>query len=536
MSDNHDDTNLETPSHAESQNNKKIFSDYEETSTTPPVRKKQTLVIAVVAGCCVLSFGGLALLAHSNIQKRQDAAAQNFAKIKSSLPAGVALNHIEGSSGLFSSQGQYDLVFTKGKQSSAFQTTYTLEHGVASWFGGPVLFKGDTKLTGEAAKAIKNPGNIAHTEGAIEENGSYQFVSTTPELVLQDTDKNRKNITGVEAFIKLMPSTSKIEYVAKSGEVKTNFSFPRIELINGKNGQANFDKSKDIALQNMVVVRNFNVAQPQLGDFNLSIDKAGTDIISIEKVALNTGVALKQNKYNIKTSLKIDQVKTPMGQANKLELSTSFNGLDAASMNKFTKVYQEYMKNQDLDAKQTALLREAFMGMASKGFVLSLDKAQGYMDTQKKNGAELNVQWEMKPSVVESEVSLSEKTKITGALTVNGPQAATANLMLNSFFGQELVARSSDKFAMTAEYDNKILKVNHRANLAGLDAQINQYLLSADKALGLYYKKEEESLASGSEAVEAATKAAQEAAQNDKGDKNNEDSATTTTTAVQPAQ
>lgn len=421
-------------------------------------------VTAIAAAIAVVIIGGGLFVANKNIQTREQQIAHGFEKIEKHLPPNVKQENVF-SKGLFSSTGVYKLNYTEKGKTDSIVLDYKLEHGLAAWFGGDIKFNSTVKMVGDNFKDIKvtDPQWMV-LDGNIKEDGSFDMKGVGSKAVVT------AQVKGDEASnLTVDPSNLIITYSKSSGEVKSEMVYPNITVSGKENG----------VIKNIKLATNFNMNQPELGDFSFKIEQIKDKTLDVKGVDLYAKVELVKEKVNILTSLKAANVTIPpLAQKDvQLELSYSFKGIDKVALELYKEMYSEVGQENEITEEMKTKFVEGMKQILKTGLVISLDKLS---IKNPKGLVDFSGAIEMKPSATIQEISFEKNTKIKFDLLISGEYAQMVTSMAPPEQSELITLDDKNNIKMSLTFDNGVFKLNDKDFAPEYTEQINMALQGLD--------------------------------------------------------
>lgn len=432
------------------------------------------IIAAVVAGGLVAGLGGAVVYTKGQISQREAKVVEQMAKLNKFLPVNV-LSKNEFTSGLFQSHGVYKLAQMRdAKEVSSITTTYQLKHGLNAWLGGDIEVETKSKSAGEISQEIKTLVDyIAIGKGKIYKDGSFELRQDSPEMFGHAVNEDSSE----EVELKIAPSSSVIKYLAGPENIEIELNYPKLlGSVSGKDAP-----KMELDVSGVKLVRKFSTKAPELGEFSLKLASAKNKMVNVSDLDLSAVISFVQNKYNVKSSIKVGRLDIAMLKNIGFEFSYSLNSIDAVAGEAVKGLYARLKAGQEISESDKKEFKESIRLAAQKGAKINLDKLRiktpsGFID--------INSTLEVKPVGKVEEVYFEDNAKLSAKIAVEGVLANSATNIATAQFGERAGSLSSNnKFSLNLLYDNNQLLANGFEAKSGASVILRQFLRNIDEAL-----------------------------------------------------
>lgn len=425
---------------------------------------KQSKSLIVVVAILVI-LGVILTCTRISIGNKEDELYNKLNSYKNNLPPSfkVENNMIKG---MFATRGDYNLY--QGQNS--IKVHYKIEHGLLSWFGGPMNFHSKTTINYPNLKST----DPIKTNGTISQDGSVDLNSNSVETTYLIDDK---------ANLVFAPSTSHFLYDGKTGDITSTINIPSINLNDEK------DKLK---ITNILVNRKTNEKDPLLGSLDLSIDsmtdsKPDLGNLTLGKFNLKATSENVNNKFNAKVDLVALDLETPQVKNNKIELAYSILGLNYQAIQDIRKIGNEGSITQNPEAKKS--VAHDINQVVQSGFSIVIDKLYAEKQDGKIN---LNASYVLAPS---AQVNFENNSQFNLNVNSEGSWIVPVAQGLSELLGVPITTNgknldvklnySKGNFTANSLPMNSPLKEELQGNLQKLDMI---YKLMFDEQNGYFFK------------------------------------------------
>lgn len=426
---------------------------------------KVSFLVAALIG---IGIGSLGYVRYNEADKRKKEFEVLFSSVNASLPQGFEQKHTV-ESGVFSSQGKYDIIYKNkedSKYDSAYVTEYKVNHGLVYYFTGLMTLEATSKLEGFAATKVKSAGNLITTTGKIDNNGSSEFSSQGNELTI-GTDSQP---------LVIKPFNIVQSFNAKNGDIKNTFNFPSIEFTT---------KNKPVVINGLVIKRDGSQSNLEVGLFSLNVASITSDKFKSDGFEMSSNITLENDTYNDKGGLHIRKVVTNDKHVfSKLDLKYTIKGIDKTSADYFMDLYRNSSNREQLKEQEIKVAKENMKRLIQKGLIFNIenfniDASFGTLD--------LNSKLTLKPVNSPAAVSIKDQLLFNLTAKAQGELVPMAKSRYTTQMeGMPIPADSSNdpkKWDLNVTYENNQIKVNGEVLPEQATTMINQMSENFNQAL-----------------------------------------------------
>jgi Bacterial protein of unknown function (DUF945) len=401
-------------------------------------------ITAIALAVAVIVVGGGLFVAKKNIEAREQQIARGFERVEKLLPPNVKQENLLVK-GLFSSTGVYKINYTEKNKTDSLVVDYKLEHGLGAWFGGDIKFHSTVKMVGESFNdiTITDPQWMV-MDGDIKNDGSFDMKGVGAKAVAVSTGEDK-----VTNKVIIDPSNLSITYNKPTGAVKADLVYPAISVTGKDTG----------TIKNVKLATNFNINQPDLGDFSLKIDEIKDKAAEIKGVDIYGKAELVKDKLDVTTSFKVANLSIiPLAQKDvQLELTYSLKGIDKIALQLYREMYEQASKEKEFTPEMKTKFVEGMKQILKTGMVLGLDKLS---IKNPKGLVDFSGAIEMKPSATVQDISFEKNTKLKFDLLVSGEFAQMATAMAPPEQSQFIILDEKNNIKMSLVFDNGVFNCN----------------------------------------------------------------------------
>lgn len=502
------------------------------------MNKKILIATGVLVGVTAIAVGGIAYVAKSNLEARQQAIMKNFSTLGGSVSSQFKLEAVSSDLGLFKSSGQYRLSYNDpedSKMNGSLLIDYSAEHGFKSWFGEDIPFVANGKTEGNIVKTLQiksgsNDGLSFQLKGLVKEDGSMvadktinDFSLVIPKPSYQNdsqeqqangaandlagiTPKNDKPNGGM--LVRVEGGVANFNISSGDGSFKTNYTYKSIGLLDLE------DPTDKILISELNASYDSNIKNLDIGKFKTSIGliNNGTDNVSAKGTELEASIEEVNKKYNIKFGTKVKDLTILAQKNSSFEIAYSIKGVDAKMMHVYKNATQAFAAGKELSEEDQKNTQQSILDSLKTGFSFNIEKIKFQNET---SFFDLSGSYEIVPTKDGDKFSFQKQSKFNGKVEANGELAILANSLFGNLLAtstpesspaavapgtqasvaqaetaQAPVVQDSSKFNLTFNFDNAGLTINEKPSQSVASEAILNTLKTVDERFGLAPKEE----------------------------------------------
>ncbi len=502
------------------------------------MKKKILIATGILLGVTAIAVGGVAYVAKSNLEARQDAIIKNFSTLGGSMSSQFKLEAVSSDLGLFKSSGQYRLSYNDpedSKMNGSLLVDYSAEHSFKSWFGEDIPFVANGKAEGNIVKTLQiksgdNDGFSFQVKGLFKEDGSMvadktisDFSLVVPKPSYEDdsqaqpengavndlagiTPKNQQPNSGM--LVRVEGGVANFNISSSDGAFKTNYTYKSIGLLDLE------DPTDKILISELNASYDSNIKNLDIGKFKTSIGliNNGTENVSAKGTELEASIEEVNKKYNIKFGTKVKDLTILAQKNSSFEIAYSLKGVDSKMMNVYKNATQAFASGKELSEEDQKNAQQSILDSLKTGFSFNIEKIKFQNET---SFFDLVGSYEIVPTKEGEPFSFQKQSKFNGKVEANGELAILANSLFGTLLAtqtsepslapvdpgtqtsiapvetpQAPVVQDSTKFNLTFNFDNLGLTINENPSQSAASKAILSTLKTVDQRFGLAPKEE----------------------------------------------